>query len=282
MTLDPLSLECFLAVAESGSFTKAASSVKRSQSAISQHITKLESQMGELLFERGKKLKMTPHGELLLSYAKKIVELSREAIDRFKYPKLIGEVRFGLPEDFATLFLSELLSEYSSLHPQVSLHVECDLTIRLFSRFKQKEFDLVLVKMNKPEEFECGTAVWSEPLVWVGKHEFFKRGPLEVLPLVVAPEPCVYRKRAITALSQAGRRWRITFSSHNFAATTAAVQAGMGVTVLPRNRVPRGFSSAIPSDEMPKLEDAHLTLLKHPQDHAAIHDFEEFILRKLC
>src|SRR6056300_839518 len=143
MSFDALTLECFLAVAEKGSFTRAAHKVSRTQSAVSQQIAKLEKQVDSELFRRGKQLTLTSHGELLVSYAKQIIQLNREAMDRFRSPELAGEVRFGLPEDFAAVFLSEVLSDYAAQHPRVLLHIECDLTLRLFERFKKKEFDLV-------------------------------------------------------------------------------------------------------------------------------------------
>ncbi|CAN0571760.1 unnamed protein product, partial [Ectocarpus sp. 12 AP-2014] len=101
MSFDALTLECFLAVTETGSFTRAADKVARTQSAVSQQIAKLENQVGKSLFIRGKKLTLTSDGEILLTYARKIVQLNRDAMDRFKQPELQGEVRFGLPEDFA-------------------------------------------------------------------------------------------------------------------------------------------------------------------------------------
>src|SRR5690606_23908672 len=119
-------------------------------------ISKLETQIGKPLFIRGRNFALTSEGEILLTYAKKIIKLNREAMDRFKQPELHGEVRFGLPEDFASVFLSDVLTEFTSLHPRILLNVECDLTLNLLGRFKNNEFDIVLVKMNRPEDFPNG------------------------------------------------------------------------------------------------------------------------------
>lgn len=281
MSLDVLSLECFLAVAESGSFTRAATKVHRTQSAVSQHIAKLETQVGKPLFIRGRNLALTAEGEILHSYAKKIVQLSREALARFKEPELQGEVRFGLPEDFASVFLSEVLTEYASLHPRILLNIECDLTLNLFERFKNREFDLVLVKMNKPEDFPNGIDVWSEALEWVGAREFLELPADQPVPLVLAPQPCVYRSRAIKALEKHKRKSRIVFSSHSYAGTVAAVKAGMGVTVLPRNMVPSELEIIRAGHSIPSLDDTHISLLKHHEKNLAVNSFEKFVVKHL-
>lgn len=278
MSFDALTLECFLAVAELGSFTRAAERVGRTQSAVSQQVNKLESLLNKTLFIRGKQLTLTLDGEILLTYAQKIIQLNRDVMDRFKQPELQGEVRFGLPEDFATVFLSDVLSEYVSLHPRILLNLECDLTLNLFERFKKREFDLVLVKMNRPQDFFNGTDVWSEALEWVGKYSF-ENG--DVVPLVLSPAPCVYRARAIEALERNNIKWRIVFSSHSYASTVAAVKAGMGITVLPRNMVPEGVHVVSNLSNLPALDNTHISLLKHSDDNVAINSFEQFVIDRL-
>ena len=280
MPFDALTLECFLAVAETGSFTRAAKKVARTQSAVSQQISKLEKQIGRPLFLRKRHLVLSSAGEILLDYARKIVQLNRDAMDRFKQPELHGEVRFGLPEDFASVFLSEVLVEYGALHPRISLNVECDLTLNLLDRFKKKEFDLVLLKMNKPEDFPNGMDVWSETLEWVGNPYLFEVEDRPI-PLVLSPQPCVYRSRAIQSLEAMNKKWRIVFSSHSYTGTLASVKAGMGVTVLPRNMVP-GYLEVIRSGrKVPKLDNTHISLLKHGDDNQAVNSFENFVIERL-
>lgn len=281
MPFDALTLECFLAVTETSSFTRAAEKVKRTQSAVSQQIIKLENQIGKPLFIRGKKLTLTSEGEIFLTYAKKIIHLNREALDRFKQPDLQGEVRFGLPEDFAAVFLSEVLTEYSSQHPLILLNIECDLTLNLFERFKRKEFDLVFLKMSRPEDFPNGIDVWSEALVWVQSHNLLDWDDDQPIPLVLSPQPCVYRSRAIESLEKNNKKWRIVFTSDSFAGKIAAVKAGMGITVLPRNMVPKHLCEVEKSKKLPKLADTHTSLLKHSSENLAVNSFENFVIQHL-
>lgn len=278
MSIDTVTLQCFLAVAETGSFTKAAARVGRTQSAISQQIAKLENLLGKSLLIRGKTFSLTPEGEIFLGYARQIFALHREAMDRFKEPELEGEVRFGLPENFASVYLSEVLADFSRIHPRILLRIECDLTLNLFDRFKLKEFDLVLVKMNRPEDFPNGLEVWSEPLKWVGDVKLLD--PSKPVPLVLSPQPCVYRSSAIKALEKSTRTWRLVFSSPSYAGAVAAVRAGMGITVMPHRMIPDELKE-IDSSILPPLEDTHVSLLKHRIDNAAVNTLEGFVLRKL-
>jgi DNA-binding transcriptional LysR family regulator len=158
------------------------------------------------------------------------------------------------------------------------LNIECDLTLKLFERFKNKEFDLVLVKLNHPGDFPHGLEVWSEPLKWVGDPSLLD--PTRPLPLVLSPQPCVYRSCAINALEKEGRKWGMVFSSPSHAGTVAAVKAGMGITVMPRTMIPKDLV-AIGFELLPPLSDTHVSLLKHRTDNAAINSFEDFVLKKL-
>lgn len=280
MNIDTVTLQCFISLAETGSFTKTAEYVGRTQSAISQQMAKLENILGKSLYHRGKFFSLTKEGELFLGYAKQIYALHREAIDRFKEPDLSGEVKFGLPEDFASVYLSDILVNFSRIHPRVFLNVECDLTLHLFEKFKSGEFDLVLLKMNKPSDIANGLNVCSEKLEWVGDPNLIKQKKDSGIPLVLSPQPCVYRARAITALNQKKLKWRLVFSSQSYAGTIAAVKAGLGITVLPKTMIPHELK-AIRSNQLPKLSDTHLCLLKRETQNTAILLFEKFVFEKL-
>jgi DNA-binding transcriptional LysR family regulator len=278
MNIDTITLQCFIAVAETASFTKAAERVGRTQSAISQQIIKLEQMLGKTLIMRSKVLTLTPNGDIFLGYARQIFALHREALDRFREPELEGEVRFGLPENFASTYLYEVLADFSRIHPRILLNIECDLTLNLFDKFKNKGFDIVLVKMNRPEDFPNGVDVWSEPLKWVGNSKLVcSKNPI---PLVLSPQPCVYRRAAVDALEGIGRSWRLVFSSTSYTSTLAAVKAGMGITVMPSTMIPNDLTE-IGAKHLPNLPDTHVSLLKQKADNSVINTLEGFVLKKL-
>ncbi len=281
MSIDTVTLQCFLAVADTASFTKAAERVCRTQSAISQQIAKLENLVEKPLINRGRELSLTTEGEIFLGYARRIFELHRELLDRFKEPDLQGEFKFGLPEDFATVVLSDVLVDFSRLHPRVILNVECDLTFNLVEQFQQGKFDIILVKMSRPAQLENEINVWSEPVEWIGKPGLL---PLldknSVIPLVLSPQPCVYRENAIQSLEKAGLKWRLAYSSPSYAGKMAAVKAGLGLTVIQRTMTP-DYLQRIENSCLPKLNDIHISLLKKDSRNKAMESLEYFLLKKL-
>jgi DNA-binding transcriptional LysR family regulator len=282
MSIDTITLQCFLSVAATGSFTKAAERIGRTQSAVSQQIAKLEDLLGKSLIHRGKRLTLTNEGQIVEEYARKIVAMHLEVIDRFKTADLIGEIRFGLPEDFATRFLADVLVDFVRIHPGIFLHVECDLTLNLFERFKKNEFDMVLVKMSRPEDFPNGIDVWSEKLEWVGDKQLLTSfcDNEKPLPLVLSPHPCVYRSRAISTLEEANIKWQVVFSSPSYNGTIAAVKAGLGITILPKIMVPNHLQ-ILNNTLLPALSDTHISLLKRNKSNIAMASFEAFVLEKL-
>ncbi|MDW8443091.1 MAG: LysR substrate-binding domain-containing protein [Acetobacteraceae bacterium] len=258
--LDTALLLSFVAVAETGSLTRGASRLGLAQPTVSLRLKRLETELGQALFERGpRRLSLTPAGEVLLGYARRILALSDEARARLGEAEMEGVVRLGTPEDFATTHLAGVLARFAATHPRTALSVTTDLTLNLLERFRAGEFDLVLIK-REPGGPGGGVRVWREALVWAALREdwFAADG---ALPLVVSPHPCVYRRRAMEALQAAGRAWRVAYTSTSLAGTQAAVRAGLGLTVLPRGMVPPDLVVLGPEDGAPDLRETEIALL---------------------
>ena len=257
--LDSISLKSFIAIADTGSFTKAAIAVGRTQSALSLQIKKLEENLGCELFNRGaRRATLTEQGEVFSSYARQIIQLQLEVYSRLKEPDIEGEIRFGTPEDFATHYLPEVLAMFRKHHPRIQLNVECDLTLNLLEGFQQEKFDLILVKRD-PQRVKGGNQVWREPLVWAAAKGWQAQNPLT---LILSPQPCIYRSRALATLDRAKMPWRIAYTSPSLAGTVAAVKAGLGITVLPQNMLPIGIQSIRYELKLPELADAELALIR--------------------
>ncbi len=94
--LDNDVMKTFVAIADTGNFSTAAEVVLRTPSAVSMQIKKLEDQLGATLFLRdARSVNLTPQGELLLTYARRLIALSNEAVSRFVMPELSGVVRLA-------------------------------------------------------------------------------------------------------------------------------------------------------------------------------------------
>lgn len=259
-TLDLDLLRSFAAVAQMQSFSRAAEALLRGQSTISLQILRLEEQLGIRLFERSSRaVRLTPSGATFLTDAQRLLSLNDEVLARATEAQVQGRVRLGTPEDFATAHLQDVLALFAAGHPGVVLEVTCDLTLNLLDAHRAGALDLLLIK-REPQSGRAGVRVWREPLVWVGGAK--PPDPDLPLALAVSPEPCVYRKRAVTALARAGRTFRIAYTCGSLAGTLAAVRAGLGVTVLPRGMVTSGLAAL--SAGLPRLADTEIALLAQP------------------
>ena len=261
VNLDIDLLRTFATIADMRSFTRAAERLFRTQSTISLQVKRLEETLGYQLFERSARtVRLTPDGEMLLSYARRILAINDEVVARVTEPDIAGLVRLGAPEDFATAHLPKVLGWFARTHPRVALQVTCDLTLNLLDRFAAGEFDIVLVK-REPQGGSDGVRVWREPLVWVAAAGSPDWRRDDGLPLVVSPHPCVYRKRATEALDGVGQRWRIAYTCSSLSGAQAAVRAGLGVTVLPKDMVPAEFVTLAEGDGLPDLHDTEIALM---------------------
>ncbi|WP_407530709.1 LysR substrate-binding domain-containing protein [Methylobacterium oryzisoli] len=253
-------LRAFLKIVENGSFTRAAERIGRTQSTVSLQIKRLEDGLGRRVFDRdSRELQLTPHGEILLGYARQILTLSEEACGRLMEPDVEGVVRLGTPEDFATAHLPDVLARFARAHPRVALEVHCDFTVHLLDGFSRGLYDLVLLK-REPQGPGGGVGIWREMLEWVASPTLvLSSGPV---PLVMAPAPDVYRKRALEALEAARRSWRIVYTSQSLAGLQAAVHAGLGVTVLPKEMIQPGLLRMSGVSGLPALPATEVVLYR--------------------
>jgi len=261
INLDTDLVRTFVTVADMRSFTRAGARLGRSQSAISLQIRRLEDRLGRALLSRDPRhVVLTPAGEDLLPQARQLLRLNDEMVAGLNDDDIEGEVRLGAPEDFATVHLPEILGLFARTHPKVALSVTCDLTLNLLDRLKEGDLDIALVK-REPLGPELGVRVWREALVWVAADPGLA-SPGQTLALIAAPSPCVYRKRAISTLEAAGRPWRLAYTSPSLAGQHAALRAGLGITVLPRDMVPADLAIIGEATGLPKLAEAEVALLK--------------------
>ena len=255
--LDIYLLRAFLAVVETGSFTRAAATLGRTQPAVSLQIRRLEDQIRAPLFVRGgKSAGLTTEGAGLLPQARRLLRLNDEIIATLGEGDLEGEVRFGAPEDIATMHLPGILGVFARSHPRIKLAVTCDYTANLLDQLSRGMLDLALIK-REPVGPDLGVRVWREPLVWVALEAALAE--VTPLPLIIAPPPDIYRKRALSALQQAGIPFRASFTSPSLAGQMAALRAGLGVGVLPAAMAPRDL--VVLQASLPSLSDSEIALV---------------------
>ncbi|WP_246472438.1 LysR substrate-binding domain-containing protein [Azospirillum tabaci] len=252
-------LRTFVSVVDAGGFTRAGERVHKTQSTVSQQIRRLEEQVGLPLLDRNSRaVALTDDGERLLGYARRLLALNDEANAVLSGRPAAEVVRLGVPEDYAVERLPRLLADFARANRRLRLDVRCDLSVRLRADVECGDLDIALVKQEPGRPGALRT--WREPLCWVGPaaEDLHREDPL---PLVLFPQGCVYRNRAVHELERAGRRWRVAYSSPNHAGVRAAVSGGLGVSVLPHSALPPGARFLGAADGMPALPETELALL---------------------
>lgn len=268
--LDLDQLQTFVAIADSGSFTRAANEVFRTQSAVSMQMRRLEERIGRPLFEKdGRTNKLTEEGERLLSYARRMLHLNRETLAAFDDRRLEGTVRIGTPDDYADRFLPEIMARFTRTHPRVELTVICEPTANLIDHMKRGQLDLALITHDR--SLGSSEVVRREPLLWVSStnHAVHEEA---VLPMAFGRPTCCWRRAAVEQLDRSGRDYRVLFSSWSAAVIGAAVLSGLAVSVLPECALRPGMRVLGETEGFSPLPDFEIGILRGASSRPEIVD----------
>ncbi|GFZ91103.1 LysR substrate-binding domain-containing protein [Dyella caseinilytica] len=286
VNLDLDVLRSFATGIELGSFAKAADRLNRSTSAVSAQLKKLEDQAGtSLLRKSGRGMALTEAGEVMLSYARRLLELNDEAVSAVRGVQLEGRVRLGLQEDFGESLLPEVLGRFKRAHPRLRVEVQLARNTVLMQSLQTGRLDLALA-WETSEAVPHAEHVHILPMCWiVGGNEQVSTlyGHGEPVPLVVLEAPCMMRTAATQALDHVGIPWRVAFTSPSLAGNWAAVKAGLGVSV----RTPLGLPADVRTldaheTDLPVLPQLGLALYRsEAEPEPAVGRLAELIMEKL-
>jgi DNA-binding transcriptional LysR family regulator len=263
-------LRTFIAIAESGSFTKAADLVHKTQSAVSMQMKRLEERVGRPIFARdGRFSKLTEDGERLLDYARRIIKLNFEVLATFADPELSGRVRLGLPDDYADRYLPEIMARFSRAYPSVELTVLCEPSTNLIGHIEADELDIAIITATETQK--ATETFRQERLLWVtsSRHSTHTEEPL---PLALGHGSCCWRRSAMECLDRVGRPYRMLYSSGNAGAISAAVLAGLAISVSPESGLRPGMRVLSPADGFPPLPSCRIGLVRNPHSSSTLAD----------
>jgi DNA-binding transcriptional LysR family regulator len=251
-----------MAIVDTGSFTRAAERVHKTQSAVSMHIRRLEEQLGRALFVKsGRGVKLSGDGDRLVDFAREMLRIEASALLQIGQKGLAGRVRFGIPDDYAEPFLPTIMEGFAREHPFVEVSVVCEGSLALAERLRGRDLDLALVT-------ECTAiagveVVREEPLVWTASPRF-RIEPGAPLPLALGGVTCQWRQAAEAALERAGRPFRVLLVSNNYSAIEPMVSTRLAMTVLPIGAVRPGMKVFGAADGLPDLPTSRMGLLVPP------------------
>ena len=266
--LDIDQLRTFIAITETGSFTKAAEVVNKTQSAVSMQMKRLEERLERPIFARdGRASKLTDDGQRLLDYARRIVKLNVETIAAFSDAELSGRVRLGVPDDYADRYLPEIMARFSRVYPAVELTVICEPSIDLLERIDANEIDLAIV--TNCETKRASETFRRERLLWVTSNRHSTHTE-ERIPLALGRPTCSWRRAAVERMEAMARPYRVLYSSSNAGAVAAAVLAGLAVSVLPESGLRPGMRVLSAADGFPELPSCRIGLVRNAHETSAL------------
>jgi len=229
-----------LAVAQSrGGLAQAAEHLGRTPSAISLQMKRLQDDLGVIIFvKRGRRLALTENGEVVLSYARRILALNDELLDTTQRAGIHGVIRIGGPQDFAAV-LPEVLSHFASLYPRMQIELLIEGNASLFEAVQSARIDLAVIIGG--DGTGIGETIGHLEVGWIASASF---NPCEKqpLPLAVLGPKCAFRRRATERLEAADRAYRIAASSPSLDGLLAALRGGLGVTARTALNLPEGLA----------------------------------------
>jgi DNA-binding transcriptional LysR family regulator len=230
-------LRTFLEAIDAGGVMRAASRVGRTRSAVSLQMRRLENRVGRPLFQKvGRRLELTPAGEALNGWARRLLTLNDEALAALRDADTPERIRIGAPQDVVERFLPPILGRFAARSPLARLELVVDHSRVLAELAREGKLDLS-VRFSAMEE-AAGKRIGSARVRFFASPSFAWNGR-DALPLVLLEPPCVFRSMLLDALDGAGIPWRVAVICPGVSALWASVAAGLGVTARADIAVPR-------------------------------------------
>lgn len=259
--LDLVALRSFVTVADSGGVTRAAGLLNVTQSAVSMQLKRLEDGLGLALFARAaRRMALTPEGEQLLAYARKLLALNDEAMARLTSGRFEGGLRLGVPHDIVYPAIPGILKRFAGQYPRMRVSLGSSFTVLLKEAFARGEYDVILTTEDAPGP--GAEVLGARDLVWVGAEEgqMWQARPLRL----GFKDSCSFRSRAIAALSAAGITWELTVDGESEQAIEATVAADLAVSARLTNAMPPGLVPIDARGALPGLGQQNICLYAAP------------------
>ena len=270
-------MRTFLTVVESGGFTQASNRLHITQSGITLKIKRLEQQLNCRLFQRTTKpLELSQEGEIVLGYARRLLDLNQELAERVAKPKEERTLRLGIVDHFGPEMLPIWLSRFKEPLANVKIVSDIGLTQDLLKDLEDDKFDLVIASAGYTAMAEYKLApsiqethLQKETLLWVQAKNSKIDPKKDPLPLVMFGSKCRFRPMTLEALQKANRPYEIVFVGGSLNSVQTAVLADLGLSVLSPLSLTEGLAILDSTSGLPKLPSADLAIysrkkLSHP------------------
>ena len=236
-------LECFCAVARTGSFTKAAEELGMAQPSLSEQVSKLEQSLSSALFERlNRRTELTPLGEALLPKARALLE---EAAALPQYLEKVrdgigGLLRVGAIPTILPYFVAPALRGFVDRYPDVDLRLREATTVELLKQVQDGVLDIAVVSVpvDAPGLVMC--ELFREPLYLavpqshlLANEESVHLRQVSNERLLILKDGHCLRDETLTVCDRARARFAGQFEADQFASIFELIRAGFGVSIVP-------------------------------------------------
>lgn len=274
--LDITTLRSFMAVADSGGVTRAAGFLHLTQSAVSMQLKRLEEMLGLALLDRsGRTIALTASGEQLLVYARRMVALNDEVIERLTDHAFEGEITLGVPHDIVYPTVPQVLKQFHADFPRVRVQLEASHTRTLKDQYAKGECDLILTTETGMDR--GGETLVTKNLEWVGAPggAAWRQRPLRL----AFCRFCTFRPRVVSALDAMQIPWHMAVDTESDRAVEAAVSADLAIHAMIDGNQPPYLEQIDHGGALPVLPEQHINLYGADQNMSESHQTLVTLLR---
>lgn len=271
--LNPILILSLVTVAETRSFTLASQRLGLRQSTISQHIKRLEEQVGRQLLARSTHaVSTTPAGDVIVEMGRNVLQANARITRYLNAAAERSSLRVGASEDLAPAILPRALESFASTHPNISIELTVGLSAPLYDAFDSGRLDVIFAKRRGGDR--RGEVAWREELVWVARPGLLL--PVDAsLPLVLYAPPSITRAAAVAALERSQRSWHVACTCVGLSALQAATAGGLGVAPHSAILIPDGLAPVEAVAGLPALDAIEFVVIgpgKHDRVASALVD----------
>jgi DNA-binding transcriptional LysR family regulator len=243
--MELMQLQMLVAVADEGSLQKAAARVYRTAPAVSIAIAKLEEEIGTGVLERkrGRAIRLTAAGEVLVDYGRRLLGLREEAMAAVEGIRNVkrGQLRIGANQSIGEYLLPQLMKAFQRQYPGVKLKVVIGYSDAVLAALKHRELDVALVAGYQPEDELRGQLLMRDRLIAImsprqplARREELRIRELADVPLILLTATSELRER----VDESFQRFRVPLNVQVETGTLESVKRmaarEMGVGIVPR------------------------------------------------
>ena len=265
--LDLTALRSFVAVADSGGVTKAASILNLTQSAVSMQLKRLEDSLGQSLLDRsGRTIGMTSSGEQLLGYGRRILALNDDIFSRMTDAGFEGTLVLGAPHDVIYPAIPRVLQLFKAEYPRMRVQLLSSWTYRLLELFDQGKCDIIVTTEDVcPPNAET---LIEKRLLWYGARN---GTAWQQSPLPLASEPhCQFRKGMLAALEAKEIPWEMVVHAESMRTIEATVAADLAIFSQLEDTVPPQMDVISHGGALPELGTRKLNMYVSDVNRTAV------------